>query len=532
MRFLLILLLSMATRITVAQTFEWAASEQLDYSLNPSYPEFAVDYNETTGQVVFSRLDSVALIYGSAVYGPGRIEIRDSSGNFVNAITLGPLANVQRMVTNAQGDILVGGVMRATLQIGTSDSIGFISAPISGSNTFLFKISASGTVLWKRNLYPTWPTFEGIEALDTDPSGACWYAMSDFFTVIINQTDNAGNDSDYRSILNAKRIGNISFDPTGAMYVSGAAESGNFVMDSDTFFAPHAYNMFICRYDAAGNPSWAYFGADITFQKPMVVADNSGNSFFAGYRYDTTSFNNYFFNDPYLFGDFFAFKTDSSGNILWGLAQPPLGIGPYGMFEPGPNRCTGVDAAGNFYLGGLQRGTVDWGGGYISSTNTYTDIRTAVTKILPGGQVEWVKLGGSASGNNMHALDASNGGSVYLVGGFRDTAMFDSLFIPTSNWYNSVAVKIGPGSFTGIPFPDKTEITLFPNPTTGTLYLSGAEDGAILEITDANGRLHGLIESTDRNDPVMINSNLTPGVYMLKITGSKSIRMMRFVVAW
>ena len=131
--------------------------------------------------------------------------------------------------------------------------------------------------------------------------------------------------------------------------------------------------------------SVSLFGHDITFQHPIIATDDFGNVFFANNIYDSTTFGGIFFHNPLPAADFMAFKADTSGQVLWGVQQPPLLIGPFGRLDIGLSMCVDADASGNFYLGGTQSGTVDWGNGLISVLPNYTDRRIAVAKISPSG---------------------------------------------------------------------------------------------------------------------------------------------------
>jgi hypothetical protein len=427
-----------------SQGFEWIRDAAVNYSMNPEYPEFPVCYNDFTGQTVQSRFQDYSMIYGQFVLATNFVEARDAAGNVVWSNELGDSAMVQRIVADPQGNVYVAGVFQQTLYINGADSMKFIQGTFVFQNTFILKFDAQGNLLWKKNVTQNWPQYEGVQSLAVDPSGNCWYAMTDFFIARVVEMDAAGNDQTVHTIDNGKTIGNICFDPWGGMYVSGGASTGYFVMDDDSFPTTDQYNMFIARYNPQGQASWAYFGHDITFQRPMITTDPSGNVFFAGLRYDTTSFNGMHFIHPYLLSDFFTFKMDSSGTPLWGMQQPALGLGPYGSFHPGSNLIVGADSTGKFYLGGIHQGPVDWGNGFVFAPPLLSDRKIAITCINSAGSVLWEKIGGGNFGNYIHALAVSPGGTCYFTGSFRDTAAFDSITINTTNDFNFCIGKINP----------------------------------------------------------------------------------------
>ena len=511
-----------------SQVFEWIRTAPVGYSLNPSYPECPVHFDRVNQRVVHARIDTVTLIYGSYTLGSTFLESRDTAGQVQWQFQLGNFAIIQRIVTDQAGNIYVGGLFQQTLSIGSNDSLEFIIAPFVFQNTFIIKLDIQGNLIWKRNVTNTWSQYEGIEAMAVDQNGNCWYAMTDFFIAKIVEMDGSGTDQVIHTIENGKRIGNFSFDPWGGMYVSGAAEHGNFIMDADTFVAASDYNMFIARFDAAGQPGWAYFGHDITFQKPMVIADGFGNAFMAGNRFDTTSFNGVLFTDPYLSNDFFAFKIDTSGTISWDLQQPPLGIGPFGNFETGSNLVVDADAAGNFYLGGIQRNTVDWGGNFISSTPNFNDRLITITCVNPSGIVQWVKMGGGIYTNTMHALSVSDAGACYFTGSFRNAAEFDSIIFANSIDYNFVLGKINPAIPSGIHEYGDEQLIIYPNPSSVEINLPDEMLNSMLQIFDVAGKL---IYQDLKVGVQKINiREFKQGVYTLVVQNEQSIFHSKFVI--
>ncbi len=517
---IILIALVSSTSKTQSQGFEWIQSALASYGMNPEYPEFPVCYNAVTGQVIHSRFIDYTMLYGQDVLATNFIEGRDSLGNVIWSNVIGDSAMVQRIITDNQGNIYVAGIFQETLHINGTDSLMYIQSFVA-QNTFILKLDGQGNLLWKKNVTVNWQMYEGIEALAIDPSGKCWYAMTDYFIAKIVQLDNSGNDVTIHTISNAKRIGNVCFDPWGGMFISGAATTGDFIMDADTFNCPYQYSMFISRYDPLGNGVWAHFGYDITFQRPMISSDASGNVFFAGLRYDTTSFNGTSFIHPYLFEDFFAFKMDTSGTVAWGMQQPAFGIGPYGSFTPGTNLITAADTSGKFYLAGIHQGNVDWGGGFTLTTPSPMDRKMAVVCIDSSGVVLWEKLGGGFSNNYIHALAVTPGGTCYFTGSFRDTATFDSIEVFTTNTFNFCLGKINPLLYLSVDELPEEEVLLYPNPSSGLIHIDGITEPVVMEIYNASGQLVML----DKNfrDRELNLQNFPPGLYHMQFRSPDQI---------
>jgi len=456
-------------------------------------------------------------IYGVSVLGTYVVEQRDSNGLVNWQFTLGPEAMIHRVVSDDAGNVFVGGHFQDDMIMNGTDTMINTGGTPNFFNWFIIMISPQGTLSWSRNMTGNHPQFEEVSALAIDPQGNLHVGVTDFFDAKIIMIDILGNDIVNHTIFNGKRIGNISFDQQGGMFVSGAAEQGIFIMDNDTSFAASDYNMFIARFKFDGSPDWVHFGHDITFQEPMVVSDENGNALFAGHRFDSTSFNGMFLNPPQMFGgDFFAIKFDSTGNPVWSVKQPPLLIGPFGNVEVGNNLFIDVDEAGNLYLGGQQQGFVDWGNGYTSSTGNFTERKSIIACIDPNGSTQWVKMGGGSFNNYLHSVTVSNEGSCYFTGSFMDTASFDNIFIPTTDFFNYMVGKIRVITSSIYDPGNESAVMIYPNPAKDAIVLKNVEAGSEVVLYDIPGRsvLHLI---TSNGDQIIDISSLSNGSYFVRI---------------
>jgi hypothetical protein len=202
-------------------------------------------------------------------------------------------------------------------------------------------------------------------------------------------------------------------------------------------------------------------------------------------------------------------------------------MGPYGTFEQGSNLMVDADASGKFYMGGVQRGTVDWGNGYISSTPGIVERKIAVTCIDMAGKVQWVKMGGGSSVNYMYALSVTNNGTCYFTGSFSDTAMFDTITINTSNFFNFALGKISPASASGVDEIFDDEISIYPNPSTGIVYVPDELANSGLDIFDAAGKL---VRSEQISGKILNMKQLAPGVYSMVFHSGNKISRTRLII--
>jgi len=520
LKFLIPIVLILVTGQSQAQTYVWEQHAAVNYTLNPTYINFPLSLDKGNSRIYDSRLVNNALVFGVDIYGVHEFECRDLNGSVIWSFSLGPKATANHITSDTLGNTYLTGNFLDTLYIGISDTIFNTGAGLN-TNSYIVKLDVNGAVLWKRNLSQVWPNINEVSATTIDLNNNCWYAFTDFFEASFVALDTAGNDSLMHTIENAKTIGRMSFDPWGGLYISGSASSGYFIMDTDTFNVSEPYNMFVARYNAVGNPQWATFAHDVTFQYPQVVSDGMGGAFITGNRYDTTSFGSIFFSHPYLSQDFFVTRTDSNGTFLWGLQQPQLGIGPYGQFEPGNNFHSSVDGSGNLYFSGIQRGPVDWGGVLTSVTPSLSDYRIGVAKIDQFGKTKWVKLGGSTSLNQQSSIATTDNGECFITGLIGDTASFDSLQIVTANLRNFVVAKIG-NIPTGLQDHQDESSSVFYNSLGESLNINDKWIGSTLEIFDSRGALVKKINSL--NSATVSLSELRQAYYIVRLTkGDKSV---------
>jgi len=76
---------------------------------------------------------------------------------------------------------------------------------------------------------------------------------------------------------------------------------------------------------------------------------------------------------------------------------------------------------------------------------------------------------------------------------------------------------------------DDSDITLSPNPTSGTIQLSSINEASIVEVIDYTGRVH-FTKSLDAGSSQNMNmSNLESGSYLMKISGNSENTLLPFI---
>jgi hypothetical protein len=366
----------------------------------------------------------------SVEYGDGCIIKMDASGNFLWVYQIGGLGNenINSITTDANGDVYVTGQ--------------------TGANILIYKLSASGALLWSMVFGSTGGSDEG-RGIEVDDIGNV-FVVGDFMgTVDFDQGAGVANlisagSSDvfiakYDASGNyiwAKRIGgtdqdfgkSIALDANFNVYTTGY---WSWAADFDPGVG--VYNMttggsdsdsFISKLDASGNFVYAkqFAGPTQTYGYSIDV-DPSGNVYSTGYFGGTVDFDpgaGIYNLSTTLGGDIYVSKLDVSGNFLWAKAI----IGNTTSNEIGYDIV--VDNSQNVYFTGVFTGTADFdpsAGVYNLTTTAYSN--AYVCKLDGNGNFSWAINWGDASSDDAKSIAIDNNQNLYITGFYVNTVDFD-----------------------------------------------------------------------------------------------------------
>ncbi len=199
-------------------------------------------------------------------------------------------------------------------------------------------------------------------------------------------------------------------DPYGNTYVSGFY-SGTATVGTNTLISVGGQDIFLARFDSAGNSVWARSaGSPLNDLGWAVATDPAGNVVVVGSIRTNATFGGVTVTNAGVFDPFVA-KYDAAGNLVW--VRTATGTAD----ERGLGVTT--DAAGNIYTCGFFNGSLNFSGTVITGAGSY------LAKYDPAGAVVWVKpVTATQCCNSGRALAFDPAGYIYMAGILGGAATF------------------------------------------------------------------------------------------------------------
>ncbi len=512
---------------TSAQQPDWLVHWPVNYTMNPGMPRHVLASSDN-GSLMSARLMSSAIAFGQDVFGSCAVERLDpGTGQPLWTCFLGDSLTVESGAVDDSGNVYVAGRFMAYVAFCDGSVLGNTGSAFD-VNLYLAKFDATGLVMWTRNLSVSDPQASMIPCLAIDPIGSLWYATTDFFVGKVVRVDAQGNDVEVRTIDGAKMIGGVDFSPSGALYVSGAADNNGFSFGGMSAQPSGSYHMFALRYDAAGQGDWVEFASDITFQLPSIAVDDLGSVYISCGIFDSTSWGGIAFNGPDWVSDVFLVKADSTGQFLWGVESDQPGGLITGDLEQAARPYVDLDDQGNVYITGTLRGLVDWGGGVISDGITLGVRTQTIVAFNTNGIPLWSSTSTPASAfTQTMALTSFDNGTIYFsshVSGQYDFPPF------SANVGGQQAYVIGRMSGIGLgitsPLP-KEDISIWPVPARSVITVDlDASVGIRAMLHSATGQsLRSIRLSPGAN--IVDLSDVGAGLYFLRTSNGNAYALIK-----
>lgn len=324
---------------------------------------------------------------------------------------------------DASGAVVITGFFEGSINFG-----GGVLTSAGGRDAFVAKFDASGNHVWSKHFGDA--SGQESSKVATDPSGAV--IITGFFSgsidfgggvltsmggndVFVAKFDAAGNHVWSSSFGDGGfQVSNgVAVDPVGnvviAGYFDGSVDFGGGALTATA----GGTDVFVAEFDASGNHIWSNSFGDAAAQGvPFVTADASGNVLVTGYFWGSIDFGGGVLSSVGLY-DMFLAKFDGSGTHLWskrfgdGSTEQPWDLA--------------TDASGGVVVAGHFMGGIDFGGGTLTSAGG-EDI--FLVKLDAAGNHVWSRRFGDTSGQYAYGVAIDDAGAVTATGFIRGSVDF------------------------------------------------------------------------------------------------------------
>ncbi|MDB6108712.1 MAG: hypothetical protein JWR69_462 [Pedosphaera sp.] len=228
----------------------------------------------------------------------------------------------------------------------------------------------------------------------------------------------------------------VALDDQGNSYVAGSFQQGSIsfggiVLTNNgwraNFPSLGSNDVFIAKYDPAGNPLWAQSAGGTNSDEATALAvDGSGNVYVTGYFQRTATFGNITLTNTtgpstnYIF----LAKYDSGGNLLW-VQQAG------GQFSD-QGRGLALDASGNIFLTGSIYGTATFGNTNLVPPSNR--LSAFLAKYDASGNLLWVtSTQPSPASVDAYAVAVDDAGNPVIAGSFTGTLTLGTNTLSATN---------------------------------------------------------------------------------------------------
>jgi hypothetical protein len=305
---------------------------------------FVVKYDPSGNELWAKRFGNTGSEYGYGISidGAGNCYVTDNifmitkyntNGNLQWTFTVSGQRTIHGIKTDNAGNSYITGSYTNTLYVGT-----YTLANSGGTDIFIAKISATGSVLWAGRMGGTGDDDGRGIALDgqnnmyvtgfmNDPNGQAF----------ISKLNANGNPSWTRTATGSNAGWHIATDLGGNSFITGSISNGALSFGSFNLTADDTKEIFIANYDSAGTCQWAMNTGGTSFSEGYgITTDDQCNAFVTGYFQTDAAFGTNALSAPGANSQVFVAMADS--NCLTGIHHPDDGS----FFSVFPNPSTGI----------------------------------------------------------------------------------------------------------------------------------------------------------------------------------------------
>lgn len=325
------------------------------------------------------------------------------------------------VATDAAGNVYVAGTFYGTIDLGNGM---LVSAGMS--DIFLAKFDPLGSCVWSKRFGDT--DVQSPQAIAVDAGGNI-YLCGAFASKVDfggGSLTSAGNYDVFLAKFDtdgvhqwSMRFGDTDEQESSSVAVDGSGNvflAGHFLgsinLGGGAFASMGGYDAYLAKFDGTGTYLWSkHFGDTGDQTAGGVATDPSGNVVMTGTYSGTVDFG----GGPLAASgdDVFLVKLDPSGTHVWSHR--------YGDSSGQSGTSVATDAAGNIYLAADVAGSVDFGGGTLTSAGGSDN---CLVKFDANAVHQWSHIWGDLSDQGSARVAVGPTGNVYLGGTLSGTVDF------------------------------------------------------------------------------------------------------------
>ena len=376
--------------------------------------------------------------------------ISTGSGSYVWSKNFGGALSTDNVTVtstgvDSSGNIIVAGYFQGNVNFG-----GGTVSTVGGQDIFIAKYSSTGAYLWSKVMGSVADDYAHELCVDRSGNiivtGSFNYSVdfgggvlnsaspgfSDIFLVKYSaagvhqwsrQLGDIGNDIGYG--VTADAAGNVVV--TGSF--AGSVDFGGGRLTSNL----NSNDIFVAKYSATGVHSWSRaYGSTGDDHGNAVATDASGNVVVTGYFNNTIDFGGGPLTSAGM-KEIFLLELNSFGQHVWSKR--------FGGTSIDVANAVAIDGGGNIVITGFFYGTVDFGGGPLTSSSA---AKVFLAKYNSLGNHIWSKLfSGSVVADNAIALGLAVDGSsnILITGYFQGSANFGGQTLTSAGSQDVFAAK-------------------------------------------------------------------------------------------
>jgi hypothetical protein len=491
-------------------------------------------------------------------YTDAYITKHDSNGNlvFVKHFNGSKFDSFSAIAYDGADNFYVTGYYNGNITLGTNT----YESQNNETKSFIGKFDLNGNVVWTKPInfhgnsilkYKNGFLYlAGIHSGNTytydalvTPS-ANYAAVVDFMDkTFVAKLDLSGNaiwlkSSTYNgtsSIQNAHRIGTqpkgLTIDNNGNVFIAGSFFSNSTTFGTQTLtrnVATNNANLFIAKYDSAGNFGWASSATTSSGSHSTVSdiqADGLNNVYLTGTIYNSNA--NFSGSSISFIGNSGSYLTKytTSGAVSWVKGgriatdiQPNTSLGS-NYFDK-----IYFDANNNIYVSGVFYGYINFGNNYFVQNPNFIANLFSVKFDQSGVASNYFKIADASQSREVKILDFQ-GSTYYYTGRLSDP----SLTLGTITLQNTSSGQTYIAKRDASLSIDEFTISnsIYPNPATSTVTISNFQENTICTLFDLTGKK---VKQISLNQPSFSVEDLANGIYVLQLEndlGKENIKLVK-----